>query len=74
MKVYSSGATDWRWIANTSDNDASFPMAEFDAPGIYTLELAARADYNLIDRLVIHQDDLNDNVVRDLALATTPCN
>lgn len=74
MKVYSSGAATWRWSTKTSDNDASDIMIEFDAPGVYTLELAARADRFLIDRIVVHLESVDDNTARDLGLAPTPCN
>lgn len=68
MKVYSSGASDWRWTARTSDSDASIVSAEFDAPGVYTLELAARADFFLIDRILLRLESVGD----DDARARTP--
>ncbi len=70
-KIYSSGATDWKWSTFTSDNDASRVMAEFDSPGVYTFELAARADFFLIDRMVIHKEDISDAVAQ--AAAETAC-
>jgi hypothetical protein len=73
LKVYSSGARDWRWSTNTSDNDASRVLVEFDAPGVYTLSLAARGDFHQIDRIVLHDDTLADADVRDLTLPETAC-
>lgn len=72
MKVYSSGARDWRWSTRTSDNDAHDIYVEFDTPGIHTLELSQRADFHLIDRLVLHRDDVAQGIVED-PLPPTPC-
>lgn len=73
LKVYSSGARDWKWSTRTSDNDASAIMVEFGAPGTYILNLAARGDHHLIDRVVLHEESIDDDTVRDLNLAETPC-
>lgn len=73
MKVYSSGAQDWRWSARTSDNDASNVMAEFATAGVYTFTMAARADFSRYDRIVLHQEDLSNAAVQDLSLAETAC-
>lgn len=74
LKVYSTNANDWRWSARTSDNDAHDIFVEFAEPGVYTLELSARADFHLIDRIVLHREDVATNIARDLGLATTTCN
>ncbi len=73
MKVYCSGATNWNWSTNTSDNDGHPIYAEFKA-GTYTLELSARADFHLIDRIVIHREGVANNVAQDSNLKPTPCN
>lgn len=73
FKVYSSGALEWRWSAQTSDSDAHVVVARFDAPGVYTYRIAARADFAQLDRIVIHEIGLADAVVRDPALAETRC-
>ena len=73
IKVYSSGASDWRWSTKTSDNDASDIMIEFDDAGVYTFELAARADHFLIDRIVLHLESVANDVARDLDSPPTPC-
>ena len=72
MKVYSSGASDWRWSTRTSDNDAHDIFFEVEGPGVVTLQLAARADQSLIDRIVVHRADLPDATVQSLDLAETP--
>ena len=73
MKVYSSGAQEWRWSARTSDNDASLVMAEFGSAGVYTFAMAARADFSRYDRIVLHREDLANAVVQDLTLSETAC-
>lgn len=73
LKVYSSGANDWRWSARTSDSDASIVTMEFDAPGDYTMQLAARADFSLIDRVVIYREGTSSGDREDLALPETRC-
>lgn len=73
MKVYSSGATDWRWSTRTSDNDAHEIYVEFDAAGAYTMQLSARADWMLLDRVVVHEEDVSDDVALAADQAETPC-
>jgi len=73
LKVYSSGADDWRWIARTSDSDASTVTVEFDEAGDYTMRLAARADHSLLDRIVLYREGTDSDTREDLALAETRC-
>ncbi|HJL17470.1 MAG TPA: hypothetical protein RMH99_17505 [Sandaracinaceae bacterium LLY-WYZ-13_1] len=73
FKVYSSGALDWKWSARTSDSDAHDIVVRFDAPGVYTYQLAARGSFHQLDRIVIHRIELEDSEVRDLALEETSC-
>lgn len=73
FKVYSSGASDWSWSTRTNDNNAFNVMVEFDAPGDYSFMMAARADWHLVDRIVIHEESLEDGTVQDLAAAETAC-
>ena len=73
LKVYSSGATEWKWSTRTSDNDAHDIYIEIDAPGVHTLELSARGDHHLIDRIVLHHESVDDNTATDAALMATPC-
>ncbi len=74
MKVYSSGALDWKWSTFTSDSDGSEIFVEYDAPGVYTLGLAARGDSHQIDRMVLTSAAVDDAGARDLANAETKCN
>lgn len=73
FKVYSSGANDWSWSTRTNDNDAHDVMVEFAAPGDYTFMMAARGDWHLVDRIVIHQEGLDDALVEDPAAVETAC-
>ncbi|MEM6733443.1 MAG: hypothetical protein AAF658_17930, partial [Myxococcota bacterium] len=74
LKVYSTNASDWRWSARTSDNDAHDIYVEIDTPGVYVLELSARGDFHLIDRIILHRDSVELDTARDLALTPTSCN
>ena len=73
LKVYSSGASDWLWSTRTSDSDAHDIYFEVAEPGVYTFEMSARADYHLIDRIVVHEESIDNAVAQDLMAPPTPC-
>ncbi len=73
LKVFSAGAFDWRWSALTSDAEGYSILVEFATPGVYTLELAPRSPFMLIDRIVLAEESLSRSVYRDVSLAETPC-
>jgi len=73
LKVYSSGATDWRWSARTSDNDAHDIYIEVAEPGVYTLQFSARADFMLLDRVVIHRESVPESTAQAEDQPETPC-
>ena len=73
FEIYSSGADDWRSSARTSDRDAHDVVVEIDEPGVYVMELAARADFSQLDRIVWHEEGLGNDVVRDLSNPETRC-
>lgn len=73
MKVYSSGATDWKWSSFTSDNDAHQVVFVAGANEVVTVELAARADLQLLDVGVIHELSLPRAQVEAMNLAQTAC-
>lgn len=73
MKIYSSGANDWRWSTRTSDNDAHDIFIEVAQPGVITFEMSARADFHLIDRIVLSEESIADNVAEDTGAMPTPC-
>lgn len=56
FKVYLSGTTDWTWATRTSDNDGHNIFVEFDAAGIYTMEISGRSSDHLIDRITLSND------------------
>ncbi|WP_100615282.1 T9SS type A sorting domain-containing protein [Confluentibacter citreus] len=53
FKVYSSETTNWNWSASTSDNDPHNIFVQFDTPGTYTMEISARSEFHLLDRIVL---------------------
>ncbi len=57
FKIYSSGANNWSWSTNTSDNDAHQIYARFDAPGVYNILVSARSSSHVIDRMVLSHAD-----------------
>ena len=73
FKVYSSGASDWSWSTFTNDNNGHQVVVEFDAAGDYTFQIAARGDWHLIDRIVIHEESVDDMAVQEPTAAETAC-
>ncbi len=59
FKIYSSGANNWSWSTNTSDNDAHQIYARFDAPGVYNILVSARSSSHVIDRMVLSSANYN---------------
>jgi len=53
FKIYSSGANNWSWSTNTSDNDAHQIFARFDQAGTYNILVSARSSSHVIDRMVL---------------------
>lgn len=73
FKVYSSGASDWSWSTRTNDNNGYDVVVEFDEPGDYAFTMAARGDFHLIDRIVIHEVDVSNDDVQDPDATETEC-
>ncbi len=61
FKIYSSGANNWSWSTNTSDNDAHQIYARFDAPGVYNIQVSARSSSHAIDRMVMSHTGYTGN-------------
>ncbi len=61
FKVYRSGAGDWIWSTNTSDNDAHRIFARFDEPGVYEVRVSGRSENHAVDRWVLYRDDFADD-------------
>lgn len=73
MKIYSSGASDWSWSTRTSDNDAHDIFIEVQEPGVVRLEISARGDFHLIDRMVLSAEGVENGVAQDTGAPPTPC-
>ncbi|MEM6532041.1 MAG: hypothetical protein AAF654_05425 [Myxococcota bacterium] len=81
LKVYrsgnvreSDGALRWTWHAFTSDNDAHDVHVLFESAGEYTMEVSARGDFHLLDRVVLHPFDLEEtDDALSLSRANTAC-
>ncbi len=61
----------WSFQSTTGDSADGRPVfVQFDNPGIYTMEIAARSEGHIIDRIVLHR-----GVATPLALSNTetPC-
>ena len=56
FKVFSS-KVDWTWSTKTSDGSYYDIFAQFDEPGTYEIQIAARSSHHVIDRLVMHHVD-----------------
>jgi len=68
FKVYSSGANNWSWVSNTSDNDAHQIFATFDNPGVYNILVSARSSSHAIDRMVLVNQSLAGNNGQSLSI------
>lgn len=74
MKIYSSGASDWSWSTRTSDNDAHDIFVEIPQPAVVTFEMSPRADFHLIDRVVLSEETVPNDTAEDITAPPTPCN
>lgn len=72
FKVYSSGANNWSWVANTSDNDAHQIYARFDEPGVYNIIIAARSSSHAIDRMVLNMQSMSGNNGQGTGIPESP--
>jgi uncharacterized protein YjdB len=70
FKVYMN-SLNWTWSTMTSDNDPHDIYVQFNAPGVYTMELSARSSFHLIDRIVLHQNASNPLLLTNLETKCT---
>lgn len=62
FKVYRSGNnSDFKWQANTSDNDAHGIYITFEAPGVFRMEISARSDFHAIDRILMYKENISQD-------------
>ncbi|MDP5172660.1 MAG: Ig-like domain-containing protein, partial [Bacteroidia bacterium] len=72
FKVYVS-QMGWSWQTRTSDGNPHQIYAQFDTPGIYTIQISARSNGHGIDRLVMTHTTVNTATSQDLNQAETLC-
>jgi len=53
FKVFAVGALNWSWSTATSDGDGHGIYAQFDNPGVYTMQISGRSQFHQIDRIVM---------------------
>lgn len=73
FKVFSSGGLNWNWSTNTSDRENCQIVAEFNSPGVYKLQISARSDGHLLDRLVMYHSSLTASQAQNLTNTETKC-
>jgi len=70
FKVYVN-SLNWSFQSTTGDNADGRPIfVEFNAPGVYTMEIAARSEGHVIDRILLHKQVAN---AQNLSNPETPC-
>jgi hypothetical protein len=57
FKIFGGNLSSWMWRAVTSDFNDHQIFARFDSPGIYTITIAARSSYHLIDRMIMYHTE-----------------
>ena len=74
FKVYRTGNnTDFKWEAYTSDHDGHIIHADFDSPGIYTMEVSARSTGHGVDKFALVRTDLNFNDALNGEMSAISC-
>jgi hypothetical protein len=66
LKIFSSGSLDWTWNSLTYDEESYDVMVEFEKPGVYTVQLAARSDYHVIDQLILFRSTMSNPYAADV--------
>ena len=68
FKIYRSGNdASFKWQASTSDHDAHDIFVTFSNAGVYLMEVSARSDYHAIDRILLYEENMNQNTAFDAA-------
>ncbi|WBU90886.1 hypothetical protein [Cellulophaga omnivescoria] len=76
FKIYRSGNDlDFKWQANTSDNDSHPVFVKFDKAGTYTMEISARSSGHAIDKFVLFDDSVKqaDAIADETELSEITC-
>lgn len=62
FKIYRSGNdSSFKWQASTSDHDAHDIFVTFSSVGLYLMEVSARSTYHAIDRILLFEENINQN-------------
>ncbi|MDO7083510.1 hypothetical protein WNY51_05235 [Pseudocolwellia sp. AS88] len=66
FKAYRSGGevSEFIWSTNTSDNDPHKIYAQFNHPGIYTVQISGRSKHHIIDRFIMTKDAVMHELVK----------
>ncbi|WP_247237863.1 PKD domain-containing protein [Telluribacter sp. SYSU D00476] len=73
FKVFTNGGLNWNWNSFTSDRENLQIVAEFNAPGVYKIQISARSDGHLIDRLVLYHSSVSTSTALSLSNPETRC-
>lgn len=73
FKVYVNNLG-YTWDTYTSDFDGHFIYAEFNSPGVYTIQISARSSGHIIDRMILHRvGGTSFGAATDTSLGQTFC-
>ncbi len=72
-KGYSWGTTDWTFRTKVSDLEGLEFFADFNSPGIYTLELSGRSKGHFIDRMILYKKEVSQGLAHDIGLTEYQC-
>ncbi|MGV3558193.1 putative Ig domain-containing protein [Larkinella arboricola] len=70
---YNAAGLVWAWNSFANDEDGMPVKVEFNTPGVYKLQISARASYHLIDRIVLFHSTVNQSSAQSLTNAETLC-
>ncbi|WP_247237861.1 PKD domain-containing protein [Telluribacter sp. SYSU D00476] len=73
FKIFTNGGLKWNWATVTSDHENLLIVAEFNSPGVYRIQISARSDGHLIDRLVMHHSSVSTTTALALTNPETTC-
>ncbi|WP_265991489.1 putative Ig domain-containing protein [Larkinella insperata] len=68
---YNAAGLVWAWNSFANDEDGMPVKVEFNAPGVYKLQISARASYHLIDRIVLFHSTITQSAAQLLTNAET---
>ncbi len=72
-KVYLYGTTEWTWRTKVSDHEGLHIYADFNNPGVYTLQISGRSNGHFIDRMVLYHSSVDRETAINDALPESTC-